>query len=375
MSGLEIFKSGTHHAVDGRELSFSAADVAATVAAYDPALFRAPLVVGHPKTDDPAYGWVDALALDGELVKAQPADVDAEFAEMVNNKRFPKISASFFHPESPSNPKPGVWYLRHVGFLGAAAPGVKGLKPASFAADDEQIVTVEFAAPGGGLGWVLTRLFRGLREHLIDSRGTEAADRVIPDYLIADLEEVHEPDSAPAFAAPAAPSAPETQEEVIPVDPNKHEHNDAAFAERESQLQAREAALAEREAKARRDEIASFAEGLVNDGKLLPRHQEGLVAFMAGLDDADTVSFAEGDGTIEKPGATWLREFLAELPQQVDFAEHSAAGDDDEAAAASFAAPAGYTVDPERLALHNAAQAYAAKHDCDYSTALAAVAK
>ncbi|OYW21050.1 MAG: hypothetical protein B7Z43_11640, partial [Sphingomonas sp. 12-62-6] len=38
------------------------ADLAATAAAYDPAKFEAPIVVGHPALDAPAYGWVRGLA-------------------------------------------------------------------------------------------------------------------------------------------------------------------------------------------------------------------------------------------------------------------------------------------------------------------------
>jgi hypothetical protein len=34
----------------------------------------------------------------------------------------------------PSNPYPDIYYLKHVGFLGAAAPAVKGLKEPAFAA-------------------------------------------------------------------------------------------------------------------------------------------------------------------------------------------------------------------------------------------------
>ncbi len=375
MSSLEIFKAGTHTDMSGQRLTFTEDDLKASVAAYDPALFAAPLVVGHPKLNDPAYGWLASAATDGELMTGTAQDVDAEFAEMVNNKRFPKISTSFFHPNSPSNPKPGVWYIRHIGFLGAKAPAVKGLKPASFAdGDDDQIVTVEFAASGGSGAWAITRMFRGLREFLIEDRNTEVADKVIPDWLITSYEE----ETREAEERTALPSAEYSDpiEEDETMDPKKT----AEFAERETALQSREAELAERERKIkdqeqarRQQDIASFADQLMDDGKLLPRDRDGLVAFMAGLTDSDTVSFAEGETTVSKPCNEWLREFLQRLPQQVDFAERSAAEDEEAAGVASFAAPAGYTVDAERLALHNKALAYQAKHQCDYNTALAAV--
>ena len=130
---LQIFKAGKHTAMSGVALAFSDADIAATVAAYDPSKHEAPLVIGHPKTDDPAFGWVKSLQFSDGVLQAEPDQVDAAFAELVNDGKFKKISASFYTPDAPNNPVPGVYYLRHVGFLGAQAPAVKGLKAASFA--------------------------------------------------------------------------------------------------------------------------------------------------------------------------------------------------------------------------------------------------
>jgi len=141
---LQIFKPGRHTAMSGAELAFSESDLAATAAAYDPALAEAPIVVGHPAADAPAYGWVKALAFAEGGLEAEPDQVDPAFAEMVAAGRFKKISASFYPPESPKNPVPGVYYLRHVGFLGAQPPAVKGLRAPSFAEGDEA-VTLEFS--------------------------------------------------------------------------------------------------------------------------------------------------------------------------------------------------------------------------------------
>src|SRR5450759_2940974 len=134
MKRLQIFKPGRHTAMSGATLSFSESDLAATAHAYDPALHEAPIVVGHPQVDGPAYGWVKSLAVGDGVLHAEPNQVDPAFAEMVAAGRFMKISASFYLPDSENNPVPGVHYLRHVGFLGAQAPAVKGLKNASFAA-------------------------------------------------------------------------------------------------------------------------------------------------------------------------------------------------------------------------------------------------
>ena len=133
---FEIFKSGTRTDNNGRKVTITDADVAQAAAAYDPKLHEAPLVIGHPKTDAPAYGWVGSLQADGGVLSADFAQMDDDFVSLVQSGRYKKVSASFYPPDSPSNPKPGSWYLRHVGFLGAPPPAVKGLSAINFAADD-----------------------------------------------------------------------------------------------------------------------------------------------------------------------------------------------------------------------------------------------
>lgn len=386
---LEIFKSGTHTDMHGQRLTFTDEDLDQIIADYDPAVFAAPLVVGHPKTDDPAYGWVGKLAKAGDILTVTETDkLETAFAESVNQGRWRKISAAFFPPKHPANPKPGGWYLRHVGFLGAAAPAIKGLRPAEFSEADDDLVIVEFSEADFESRWVLGRLARSLRDWLLEKFDAETADKVIPDYLAREAERAgdrrhaSEPDTAFAAAPDPSTTQPNTQTpEDTTVDPNKEqEQQAAAFAERETALQtreqelaAKEQALAEQAATARKEGIAEFAEQLVKDGKVLPREKEGLVAFMEAQDDEAVVEFAEGDTTVKKPGSDWLNAFLEGLPARVDFAERGAATDDEGHRDASFAAPAGYSVDADQLAIHNKAVAYQAKHQCDYTTAINAV--
>ncbi|MBF0383095.1 MAG: hypothetical protein HQL69_18900 [Magnetococcales bacterium] len=143
---IQIFRTGNHTAMNGASLAFSRSDLEATVNAYNTKHHEAPLVVGHPSTNDPAYGWVKSLFLNNEgVLEATPHQVDTDFVEMVKNGKFKKVSASFYSPNSPGNPTPGIYYLRHVGFLGAQPPAVKGLRSPSFADNERGIVTI--AAP------------------------------------------------------------------------------------------------------------------------------------------------------------------------------------------------------------------------------------
>lgn len=135
MKPFEIFRVGTHTANSGATLTFSAADLAAVAAGYDPDMHEAPLVVGHPRMDGPAYGWVKSLEFREGALLAAADDLAPEFEDLVQAGRYKKVSAAFYTQRDPGNPTPGRMYLRHVGFLGAVPPAVKGLKPVEFSDD------------------------------------------------------------------------------------------------------------------------------------------------------------------------------------------------------------------------------------------------
>lgn len=128
---IHIFKAGRHTAMSGTSLTFSETDLRRTAAAYKPSLHVAPLVLGHPKDDAPAYGAVTGLSVDGGNLMAE-ASVGAELTKLVRDGKYLRVSSSFYSPDAPNNPFPGTYYLRHVGFLGAMPPAVKGLEPPSF---------------------------------------------------------------------------------------------------------------------------------------------------------------------------------------------------------------------------------------------------
>jgi hypothetical protein len=147
MPRLHIFRIGDHASSDGLEWVFTAADLKATAEAYNPATSEAPLVVGHPTGNAPAYGWVTRLVAEGPDLYAEFDQVDQALRDMVRAGHYKKISASFYTPTGPRNPAPGVFYLRHVGFLGATPPAVKGLKSPvdafGFAEPKGSVVVVE----------------------------------------------------------------------------------------------------------------------------------------------------------------------------------------------------------------------------------------
>lgn len=140
MQKIEIFKAGKRPDSNGNFTEIKVSQLAQAVTAYDPSLHEAPAVIGHPKDNAPAYAWVKGLSLEGDTLKAELTQIDPEFSEMVQMGRFKKISASFYLEYSPHNPKPGKLYLRHVGFLGAMPPAVKGLRNPEFSENEKGVV-------------------------------------------------------------------------------------------------------------------------------------------------------------------------------------------------------------------------------------------
>jgi hypothetical protein len=355
---IEIFKPGKHTAMNGAVLNFSESDLAASAAAYDPAKHEAPLVIGHPKHDDPAYGWVKSMSF-ADGLDAEPHQVDPAFAEMVGRGAFKKVSASFYTPDSPQNPVPGIYYLRHVGFLGAQPPAVKGLRAPEFAENEEGVI--EFA------DWSDMQnasLWRRMREWIIGRFGLDEADKIIPDYAVGALEDDARQEAAdeptPQFSEPSPKGDDMSAEDKARL---------TALEEENTRLKAEGATRAGAE---RHAAHASFAEGLMQAGKLLPAQKDVCVAtldFFAGQDTE--VSFGEGDA--KKPLVDGFKEFLSALPKQVEFSE-VAKPENGGGATASIAAPPGYTVDAAGAETHAKALSYQEAHEgVDYITAVKAV--
>lgn len=278
--GKTIFRAGRHRTIDGRSVAFSEADLAAIAAAYDAAVHEAPLVIGHPKTDDPAMGWVSGLKCVGLRLEADFRQMDPAFAEAVEAGRYKHVSAAFYAPDSPRNPKPGGYYLRHVGVLGAVPPAVKGLGPLTFAEDD----TV-FLAFG-------------------------------------------EEETAPPEETPPADS-PNTEPEEEPMDRKTEPGGDAAEnAALKKELEEMKARMARQEAERRHADNLAFAEGLVSAGKLAPAGRDVVTATLDALtaprEDGGMIAFGEGDEA--RPLAEQFRALLSAAEPVLLFGEFAERG-------------------------------------------------
>jgi hypothetical protein len=147
---IHIFRTGTHTAMGGQSLHFSEMDLQRTAMAYKPSLHVAPLVLGHPDIDSPAYGDVSSVQAQGGNLYAM-AQVSDTLKELVRARSYLRVSAAFYDKTDPRNPVPGTYYLRHVGFLGATPPAVKGLVPPAFASVDGGCLVFADGVPLGSL--------------------------------------------------------------------------------------------------------------------------------------------------------------------------------------------------------------------------------
>lgn len=276
---IEIFRAGKYP-----QGEFTEADLAETARIYDPAAHAAPACVGHPASNLPAYGWVKALQAQASKLMAQFRDVGEGFSDLVLKGAYPKRSAAFY--KTPA----GGWYLRHVGFLGAAPPQIKGLADVVAFADQAEIIEIEFEdAPPAGAdnisqegGNEMTDAEKELQEELRQAREARAA----AEMKLADAE------------------AEKTQ-----------------FAERERTFAEENAKL---KADVRKAGIAARLDKLQSAGKLTPGVRAlGLAEFLSGLDASTEIQFAE---EVKVSQAEFVFRMLEALPKQIEFGEQFSAG-------------------------------------------------
>ncbi|AVO35908.1 hypothetical protein C6570_01305 [Ottowia oryzae] len=294
--GIEIFRAGTHRDDAGNSHTFTRAQLEEMVATYNAALREAPLTVGHPKDNLPAYGWVKRVFInDAGNLAVDPHEVDPAFAEMVKAKRFKKRSASFYPPGAPHNPTPGKWYLRHVAFLGAQPPAVAGLKDIDFMDHATEAVsfseTADAPAPAPAT--------------------TQPQEQTMSDADKAELERLRADSKAKD-------------------DANAKLQNDLKIAnEARAASDKAAASFAEKAAADRRAGFVAFAEGEVKAGRLLPKDKATAVATLETLAAvSEPVSFSEGASTTQITPlqmCAWLQGHMSSRTAVVSFGEMATA--------------------------------------------------
>lgn len=328
---VEIFKSGTHTDANGITEKYTNNDLDDIIRNHnetDPA----PIVIGHPKTNDPAFGWVGELKRDGGSLLFKAKEVEPEFAKMVAAGRYRKRSVRI-------RKSTNGYALKHVGFLGAKPPAIGGLAAMNFAEADSE--THDFEADSYTPN-ILARTLRRLREHFISKDGMEVADQILPNYEIEALTDYsneldkQNKESASAFSEPnnnddrggdtvMSFSQEEVDKAAKTAADKAKKDAEAEFAENETNLKQQ---LADEKRKRLTKEFQSEIDSLVDAGKLTPAQAEGMPEFMLGLSDEAEAEFefSQGEGdkksTIKKSPIAWFRQFAESLGKQIDMSEH-----------------------------------------------------
>ncbi len=247
----EIARAGTWTDMHGQVVNLTEADLDRLVANFDPAASPgAPLVLGHPKTDAPAYGWVRELKRQGAKLLARFRSVPEELKRAVAEERYRNFSVKV---------SGALDKLIHVGLLGAALPAITGLKPAALA-EDPRAITIEFARKEEAVELAEAKVKIKELELAMQQRDKEALEK---DKAIAEAQ--------------------------------------AKTKQIEDALATREKAFADAEAtRVQQAREARFAQ-LVKDGKTTPAQKAEVMAFAAELGKAEaTMSFAAPDGSVKQ---------------------------------------------------------------------------
>lgn len=329
---IEVFRAGTHTDSKGRSCTFTEADLDQMVSNL--ALGAAPAVLGHPKHNDPAYAWVkaDGAKREGDSLFVKFEDINPAFEAGVNSGAYRNRSVSVFQD------KDAGWRMRHVGWLGAAAPAIDGLTPLDYSAE---VDAYEFDAEDWDIGYALgdtAELLRGLREQLIADKGIEAADAALPNWRIQSVADAAERVKAAARAesdqvTTGSFSQPNTTGGGMSI---SQEQLDAAVAKARKEAEdavaanfaASQAELVRLQGERQAERIGVLITGWTAGGKITPAQTEGLAEFMTSIEGgAGEFTFSAADKSeVKKAPAQFFAEFMDKLKPVVKLGNQSDAG-------------------------------------------------
>jgi hypothetical protein len=164
-----------------------------------------PFVKGHPKDDDPAYGWGEKenifIDANGHLkIKTSEENFQPEFLEQLKKKEYGPVSIKL-RPEDLS--------IKHIGFFGAVPTAVTNLEPAFSEIDKtrkdevellfkkcdmvetDSEITLAFSEMEISRYQLssATTIFRNIKNYFIETLGLEKADTILPETLLENISE------------------------------------------------------------------------------------------------------------------------------------------------------------------------------------------
>lgn len=331
---IEVFRAGTHTDSKGRVCTFTEGDLDQMVSNL--AMGAAPAVLGHPKHNDPAYGWVnaDGAKRDGASLYVKFSDINPAFEAGVASGAYRNRSVSIVKDADAG------YRMQHVGWLGAAPPAIAGLTPLDYSAE---LDTYQFAADDFDIGLALSDtadMLRGLRDQLIADKGLDAADAALPSWRIQSLADASarvirdalaapedEPTISQPFSKPTGGVMSFTQEQL---DAATALATKAAEDKSRAEFAAKDAELLTLRSARQAGRIGAQITGWKAKGLVTPAEEAGLVEFMGSLESGDAGAFtfsACDKSEVKKTPAQFFAEFMAGRKPLVKLGQQMVADD------------------------------------------------
>jgi len=366
---VDAFKAGKHTDSAGNTRNWTADDLQKIATTYNETIDRkAPVVIGHPEANAPAYGWIESIRVVGDKLQAKLTELNDGFVEALKAGAYKMRSISLYPDLN----------VRHLGFLGAMQPAVAGLAPFKFEENDRSI-TYEFNEEDEMAEFTQDEVKALKRENsffkkvfdlfkLDTQRAADHGETIVnvingantdtpvvppvtppvPEPMLPPIEEVPVPapafEDAPVEDVPPEDVPPEDEpakdvptfvddpaKEVPPEDvPPEDEENPENFAEQIVSLKKElsvmtaerdslRADAGETEVKTRVSKHREFCQALVNEGRMRPVELEHHVLNMELRYGADAGSFSETNK--ETASLNSYMEYLQAQPRVVVYEE------------------------------------------------------
>ena len=336
-----------------------------------------PIVIGHPKTDSPAWGWIkkDAITNSNDILiaLAEEENLNEDFIKWHKKGLYKTVSAKLRKDYS----------IAHIGFLGAQPPAVTGLPAISLADEDEILCEVELAEFEINKWWFegLSRIFRRWKNQLIADKGLESADKIVADY---EIDSIATPPNIWEKNVGASKMFSENEDELKTK--NQLEENEMKeLDEAKVKLAEKDTALAEATLKlkqiedqakanalaAKKNEFVLFCESDEIKEKIKDIEKEGIVETLLSLSEVETFEFGEGDNKTKVKAVDLVKGLIARLPNVVELGEKFNNGNSSDGLEdTELSEYSGKAVDKDRLEMHKKALKISKAENISYEAAI-----
>ena len=246
----EIFRVGTHTDSNGRKKDWTNEDLETIKTNFLTKNPDVPICCGHPKSNSPAYGWTDKMKVESGKLFATFKNVQESFKEAYDQGLFKTRSLSLTSDLIP----------RHIAFLGAQSPAIKGMEKFCF---------------------------------------EECGDDICIEFQSNTISLYSDPSGA--GSSPVLKEGEQMSEEI-----------NVKLAEKDAKIAELEAKIAKNEKEQRNKEFEDFCDKAISNGNILPAQKQHIINILESLDNTNKFEFDDGS---EKNASEIFKDFIGNLKQ------------------------------------------------------------